>query len=246
VARNIDRKELKNPDQFVTFWTRLATMSASHRKMVIGALVALIVAGLGIWGGSNLVGKRTAENSRAFARIERVANAAPLPATGEAPKGLADDGLPHFKTDKERLEAALKEADAFLAAHGSSPLADEAYLLKAKYLMALNKPADALVIYQTKLGNLDRRLQFLAQEGLGYALEATNQIDQALTAFQALADQSGDGFYKDRALFHKARLLANKGTPKEAEKIYREILEKTPATPLRQEINDRLATLEGK
>lgn len=248
MARNIDRKELKNPDQFVSFWTRIAAQIGSHRAVVIGGLAGLIVVGLAIWGGGNFMTKRSAETSREFARIEKVAGAGLLPATGEAPKDLADDGLPHFKTEQERLEAALKEADTFLGKHGGSSLEDEALLLKAKYLMALGKPQEALPIYQGKLGSLDKRLAFLAQEGLGYALEATGQTDAAITAFGALADQAAGagGFYKDRGLFHKARLLEKKGTPKEAEKLFREILEKTPTTSLRQEINDRLAVLEGK
>jgi tetratricopeptide (TPR) repeat protein len=247
VARNIDRKELKNPDQFVTLATRVGGQIGAHRAAVIGAVGGLIVLGFAIWGGLAFMKSRSEKSSAAFARIEKVASADLLPATGEAPK--TDDGLPHFKTDQERLEAALKEADAFLGAHGGSKLKDEALLLKAKYLMALNRPTDALPIYQGQLGSLDQRLRFLAQEGLGYALEGAGQIDGAIAAFDTLASEAAGqgGFYKDRALFQKARLLEKKGTPKDAEKLFREILDKAPPTsPLREEINARLAALEGK
>jgi tetratricopeptide (TPR) repeat protein len=246
VARNIDRKELKNPDQFVSFWTRIAASIRSHKSGVIGGVVVLVVASLGVWGTSTIITKKAADTSRAFARIEHIASADLLPATGEAPK--TDDGLPHFKTEDARIEAALKEADSFLAAHGGSNLKEEALLLKAKYLMALGRAQEALPIYQSQLGTLDSRLRFLAQEGLGYALEATGQTDAALTAFGTLADdaQSAGGFYRDRALFNKARLLEKKGSSKDAGKLLHEILDKTPTTPLREEINDRLAALEGK
>jgi tetratricopeptide (TPR) repeat protein len=244
VTRNIDRKDLKNPDQFVSFWTRLGASVGSHRVLLIGGLVGALALGFGTWGVAAVMTKKAAQVSREFARIEKVATADLLPASGEAPK--TDDGLPHFKTDKERLEAALKEADSFIAARGGSKLKDEALLLKAKYLMALGRAQEALPIYQGQLGSLDKRMQFLAQEGLGYALEATGQVDAAITAFGALADQADGGFYRDRALFHKARLLEKKGTPKDAEKLFREILEKTPTTPLSEEIKDRLAALEGK
>jgi tetratricopeptide (TPR) repeat protein len=248
VARNIDRKELKNPDQFVSFWTRVGAFIGTHRLTVLGGAAALVVLGFGIWGVSTLMTKKSADVSRAFARIDKVASADLLPATGEPPKEQAEDGLPHFKTEQERLQAAIKEADTFIGAHGGSELKDEALLLKAKYLMALGKPTEALPIYQGQLGSLDKRLHFLAQEGLGYALEASGQIDAAMTAFAELATEAdaAGGFYKDRALFHKARLLQQKGTAKDAEKLYREILEKTPTTPLKDEINNRLAALEGK
>jgi hypothetical protein len=251
VARNIDRKDLKNPDQFVSFWTKFGAYVGANRKAIIAGVAAALVVGLGSWIGSNMMAKKAATVSRDFARIERIATAELLPASGEAPKTEApkpDDGLPHFKTDQLRLEAALHEADTFLGAHGSSSLADEAMVLKAKYLMSLDRAKEALPIYQGLQSALDRRLRFLAQEGLGYALEATGQTDAALTAFNSMADdaQNAGGFYKDRALYHKARLLEKKGSGKDAQKLLHEILDKTPTTPLREEINDRLAALEGK
>jgi tetratricopeptide (TPR) repeat protein len=246
VARNIDRKELKHPDQFVSFWTHVAAFVSAHRMALVAGLGGAIVIGVAAWGVTNLLARRAATVSRDFARIEKVATADLLPATGEAPK--SDDGLPHFKTEEARVEAALKQADTFLGAHGGSGLADEALLLKAKYLMALNRAPEALAIYQSKLGAVDSRLRFLATEGLGYALEATGQTDAALAAFTQLAADAEKeaGFYRDRALYHKARLLEKKGSSKDAGKLFHEILDKTPTTPLREEINDRLAALEGK
>jgi tetratricopeptide (TPR) repeat protein len=252
VTRHLDRKQLKNPDQFVSFWTRVAAVVSARRVLVIASAVGILALGLGIWGTTVLVTKRAARASYDFGRIERIASADLLPATGEATKPPpTDDGLPHFKTEQERMEAALKEADAFIASHSGSRLKDEAQLLKAKYLLAMGKPNDAIPLYRELLGGgLDSRLRFLAEEGHGYALEASGQVDAAITAFGTLADeaQKSGGFYRDRALFNKARLLQNKGgsSVKDAEKLLREILEKTPTTPLREEINDRLATLEGK
>jgi hypothetical protein len=246
VARNIDRKELKNPDQFVTFWGRVGAYINQHRLKVIGGAAALVVVGFGSWGVSALMAKKAAENSLAFSRIEKIANAELLPEKGEPNK--KDDGLPHFKTEQARLEAALKEVDTFLGAHGSSNLKDEALLLKARYLLALGKTSESLAIYKDQLSGVDQRLRFLAREGLAYAQEAAGQIDDALATFTALADdaQNAGGFYRDRALFSKARLLQQKGSAKDAQKLLHEILEKTPTTPLREEINDRLATLENK
>jgi tetratricopeptide (TPR) repeat protein len=246
VARNIDRKELKNPDQFVSFWTHVGTFLNANRKKVLAAVGGVLVLGVAAWVLSSVLSQRAAETSAAFARIEKVANADLLPATGEAPK--TDDGLPHFKTEDARFEGALKEADAFLSKHGGSDFKEEALLLKAKFLLALGKNSEALAIYQGQLGGVDSRLRFLAHEGLGYALEASGQTDAAIAAFGALADESqaAAGFYRDRALFNKARLLEKKGSSKDAEKLFRDILQQTPTTPLKEEINDRLAALEGK
>jgi hypothetical protein len=249
VARKIDRKQLKSPDQFVSFWTHAGAFVAARKQVVLGTVLALLVGGLGTWGLATWLTRRAAQASQVFSRIERIASADLLPATGEAPKGSPDDGLPHFKTEQERLEAALKEADAFLSSHSGSRLRGEAQLLRAKFLLGLGKAGDAVTTYQTLLGgSLDGRLRFLAGEGLGYALEAAGQDDKAIAAFGALAEeaQQSGGFYRDRALYSKARLLEKKGSGKEAGKLFKEILDRSPTTPLREEINDRLAALEGK
>lgn len=246
MARQIDRKELKNPDQFVSFWSEAGAAAAQNARAIALAVGALLVIGIAAWGASRFMAARGQAASAEFARIERIANAELIPA-GDAAKTF-DDGLPHFKTNQERVEAAVKEADTFIGKHGGSALKDEAQLLKAKYLLILGKASEAATLYQAVQGSLDPRLRFLAQEGLAYAHEAEGQLDKAVAAFGALADQAQNagGFYRDRALFHKARLLEKKGDAKQAEAAYKEILEKAPTSALRDEVTNRLATLEKK
>ena len=136
-----------------------------------------------------------------------------LPADGSPAK---EDSLPHFKTDKERLEAALKEVDGFLSAEPHSPLRREAQLQKAGLLLDLQRPDEAIPIYSDVLGShLDGNLKFIAQEGLGYAYEAKGDLDQALAAFTKLAGDNPKGFYHDRSLYHQARIAERKGNPAE-------------------------------
>ena len=240
------QKELKAPDQFVSFWGKAGTWIGERRQVVLIGLAGALAAMALIWGLGVYFAKRSEEASAGFGRISRIANAPLVPETGEAPK--FDDGLPHFKTEKERLEAALKEADTFLGAHGAGKLRDEALLLKARLLMSLQRPAEALAIYNEIATALDERLRFLAREGQGFAQEATGQVDKAIATFDALAAEAkaSGNFLRDRALYNKARLLELKGAPKDAEKTYREILAEVPASSLKDEINDRLAVLEGK
>lgn len=238
-------KELKAPDQFVTFWSKVGAAASARKQMVLGGVVALLATVAIVWAVQVFLAGRAAEESQAFARIHAVATASLLPEGGAAP--AADDKLPHFKTEKERLEAALKEADGFISGRGSR-LRDEALLLKARYLMALGRAADAVPIYSQLTGSLDERLWFLAQEGLAYAHEAAGQADKALESFGQLAERAKarGNFMRDRALYNRARLLEQKGAAKEAEKVYREILSELPQSTLKDEINDRLAVIGGK
>ena len=55
-----------------------------------------------------------------------------------------------------------------------------------------------------------------------------------------------EGFYKDRALYHQARIAELRSNPADATRIYHEVLDKNPTTSLREEITNRLASLEMK
>jgi len=261
VSKNISKKELKQPDQFVSFWTRFSAKAGQflneRRKPVligIGGLAGVVTATV-IYG--ELHERSAMQASQALSHVERVATADLIPADGTAPK---EDGLPHFKTDKERLEGALKEVDAFMTANPRNPLRREAELQKAGLLLDLQRPEEAIPLYTEILASrLDKHLRFLAQEGLAYAYEAKGDLDQAAAAFAKLGEgdsgpadsKGGEGagnapFYRDRSLYHQGRIAERKGNPAQAVKLYKEVLEKTPQSPLRDEITNRLAVLESK
>jgi len=245
-------KELKKPDEFVSFWTHLGTKISENRRKVIAMVVTAAVVVAASWGVMGYQASQAAKATAAFARIERLATAELLPekVDAKAPAAKAEeDQVPRFKTEKERLEAAIKEADAFVAAFGRDGLGRKALLGKAGRLLAVGQPGEAATIYETlAAGETDPSLRAVEQEGAAAASEAAGKLDDALRAYTALADSSqrGGTFYLDRALFAKARILERQGKGKDAEQILREILTKVPKTPLRQQIDDRLAILAEK
>jgi tetratricopeptide (TPR) repeat protein len=251
VARRF-QKELKKPDEFVSFWTRFGQKIAEHRRKVIVLLVTVALIVGAAWGVTWYRAEQAAKATAALARIERVATAELLPEKADdkaKPASPEEAQVPRFKTEKERLEAAIKEADAFVAAFGSEGLGRKALLGKAGRLLALGQPAEAARLYETlAAGETDPNLRAVEQEGAAAASEAAGKLDDALRAYTQLADSSqrGGSFYLDRALFAKARILEQQGKGKDAEQALREILSKVPKTPLRQQIDDRLAVLTEK
>jgi tetratricopeptide (TPR) repeat protein len=250
------QKELKKPDEFVSFWTHLGQVVAEHRRKVIVLVVTVAFIVGAAWGVTWYRADQAARATAAFARIERVGTADLLPEKADdsakpaKPEKPAEEGqVPRFKTEKERIEAAIKEADAFVAAFGNEGLGRKALLSKAGRLLALGQPAEAARIYEMLAGNeTDPGLRAVAEEGAAAASEAAGKLDDALRAYTQLADSSqrGGSFYLDRALFAKARILEQQGKGKDAEQVLREILSKVPKTPLRQQIDDRLAVLTEK
>src|SRR5206468_465905 len=100
----------------------------------IGVLAGVVTATV-IYG--QIQERAAARSSQALERVAKIATADLLPADGSPAK---DDSLPHFKTDKERLEAALKEVEGFLSAEPHNPLRREAELQKAGLLLDLQRP----------------------------------------------------------------------------------------------------------
>ena len=149
----------------------------------------------------------------------------------------------------ERLEAAVKEADSFIATYGEDGLGRDALMGKAARLVQLGKAKDAVAIYERLLpGEASPDGKLLLQEGLATAQEASGNLDEAVRLFDQLATDSArsGNFLLDQALFSKARILEKQGKAKDAEKALRALLEKSPKTPLRQQVDDRLALLSEK
>jgi tetratricopeptide (TPR) repeat protein len=259
VAKGISKKELKelrHPDEFVTFWTRAgewaSRFASEQRRALIAAGTALVTVVVGFIVFSNVAERRATQATETLVRIEKLA-AADLrpdgaPATNADGTPVTDDDVPRFKTDKERAEAALKELDTFLAESGN-PLKDEGRLERGPLLLELGRAPEAIDTYQQVLADsLDPRLVFLAHEGLGYAQEQKGDLDAATATFAKLDDDAaalkGSGFYADRALYHKARIAELRGNADDAKKLYKEVLDKNPTTSLRDDITNRLAVLE--
>ena len=248
-------KELKQPDEFVSFWTHFGAKLARHRRKVIATVVSAALALAAGWGVVSYRNAQAAKATEALARIERIASADLLPekpaenAKAEKPEKVDEDSVPRFKTEQERLEAAIKEADAFVATFGGEGLGRKALFGKAGRLLALGKSSDAAAIYGTLAANEPNpELRAMEQEGSAAASEAAGKLDDALRSYSALADESQrtGSFYLDRALFAKARILEKQGKGKDAEQVLRDILTKVPKTSLRSQIDDRLAVLGEK
>jgi len=258
VAKGISKKELKQPDEFVSFWTHAAEraqrFAAERRRALLIGSTMLVTVVVGSVIVSNISESRAKKASEELARIERLA-AADLrpdgaPATNPDGTPKPDDGVPHFKTDKERAEAALKQLDAFVASSGN-PLRTEGRLERGPLLLALGRAPEAISSYEEILsGRLDDRLRFLAHEGLGYAQEQKGDLAAALASFEKLTEDAAvfkeGGFFKERAAYHKARIAELRGNAEDAKKLYKEVLDRNPTSSLRDEITNRLAVLELK
>jgi tetratricopeptide (TPR) repeat protein len=250
VAKRYTRKELRKPDEFVTFWQHAyEQLQLSSRPILVGLGMAVLIIGAQA-AFSQRSTRNQAEASRLLSRAERMYASELGTDDDPAKKALAqaqgEDDLPKFKTSEERRSATLGELDTLIGKHGGTGAARQGELVRGGVLYDAGRYDEAIKAYGDFLARegTDNRLRFLAREGRGYAYEAKGDLQAALDEFKKLERESE--VYKDRAQFHQARILEKKGDAKAATDLYKSILEKSPTSAMRDEISNRLAALEAR
>lgn len=152
-------------------------------------------------------------------------------------KGKADsrgiiDPSPIFKTDEERLNAALKDYDEAAAERPSAAPAAFAQLGKGGVLLELGKYDEALAAYESARTSpasaQNDILRAGALEGIGLAREGKNDLDGAQKAFEELQQVAG---YEPLAMYQRARIKDRAGDKAGAKELLNKVFEKLGPPP---------------
>jgi tetratricopeptide (TPR) repeat protein len=226
--------------------------------LVVLAGVILVVVGLAVYTTlqHRKAGEATYELGRLFAVVgARVDEAGPQIDLVDPTLDLTQPAPADYKTFSDRTAAALELSQKLDL--GSSALANDAELVLAALLYDAGKHDEAIAAYRKFLeAAQDAFLSGQAREGIGYALEAkalaqtdatarNSGLDEALAAFRQIASGEKQPLYPV-ALYHQARLTALKGDRPAAIDLFKKALENGAPPRLSDEINNRLALLEGK
>jgi predicted negative regulator of RcsB-dependent stress response len=144
----------------------------------------------------------------------------------------------------EGYEKAAAELRSFQEEYPNTEASKIASLYEGDLLARLGKHAEAEQKFSAYVDSAkpDDALLFFALEGLGYAQEAQNELDEAAKTFDRLA--TSQPFYKDYGLKHKGRILEEKGDTQGAIAAYQSIVEMEPASPLKPFAETRLKALQ--
>lgn len=244
------KTQIPQRDEFVSFWQRAYDVISPYGRPIAiggGALLVMLAA---IWTTDRFFVVRKQNATEMLGRVLRVYQAELLAEETKPeeakPKDAKDADVPRFKTAKERAEAALAEIDKLNKEAGSASAAESAQLVRAGALFDLGRYADAEAAYRSFLDQVSKndKLALVAREGIGLSMEAQGKLDAALSSYQDMEKNGGDA-YRDRAQFAQARVIAKKGDKKKAFDMYKQILDKSPTTPLREEIQAKQAQLAG-
>jgi predicted negative regulator of RcsB-dependent stress response len=241
------RKQRTAPeDEFVSFWDKVFKKAEPYARpaAIVAVTAAVLVAA--VWGFTTFSEHKQQVATEDFGRAVRIYDAELL-TDAEPPKPIEEENpIPRFKTEKERADATLKALDEFDAKHKSSGTAHEAKLFRAGVYFDQGRLDDASAAYSKFLEDTHPSpLVSVAREGLGLCKEQQGKLDDALSDYKQLEPKTGD-YYRDRALWDQARVLQKKGDKKAAADKLKELVAKTPASPLKDEAQNQIAQLEGQ
>jgi tetratricopeptide (TPR) repeat protein len=239
------RKQRQAPqDEFVGFWDKLFRKAEPYARAIgITAVTAGVLIAL-VWGVMSWMEKKSQSATEAFGHAVRIYEAE-LQTGDEPAKTDEENPVPRFKTEKERAEATLKELDEFDKKYARSSTADEATLFRGGVYYDMGRVDDAAAAYEKFIKSAHPSpLLLAAKEGLGLCREQQGKLDEALAVYQELEPKTGD-FYRDRALWDEARVWQKKGDKKKAAERLKELVAKTPTSPLKDEAQTQIAQLEG-
>ena len=147
-----------------------------------------------------------------------------------------------YESNTQKWEAVYKSADAALKNHEGGDLGVSAAYSKASAAYQLGKYEEAVGLYKRVIK--DERaasLKPFATLAMAMSLAGKGDVDAASSTFDELA--ALDDAYKPMAHYHKARVLESAGKSKEAKEAYHKLLEETPETTYKSDVERRLATM---
>lgn len=215
--------------------------------VLIGAVVVAAAIGGGIWWTGHRAETR-AEGTRLLAQPVAWRSRGRIIDVDAVMKDRKRPPPVPIARDQAELD---RNVDGALAALGASEQAQAVtlgLLVRGATAMERGDFAGGQAAYEeflTKVGS-DHPLAFLATEGIAAAREAQGDLDGALAQFDKLAGAVGD-FYRDQALWHKARLLESAGRNDEALEVYKQYATEYPldkASIARAQVRERLGELD--
>ena len=237
--------ETAQPDQFQKsagagldyLRDRRRPLFAAGAVIIGGALIGILV----MWLFSN-----TREKSGD--KLSWISDAAARPVDKEGvivpERRTGRDPLPRFNSEAEKQKLLLDEWKKFQQEH-SGDAATTAKLAEAAILFDQASYPAATSGFENFVNSADASAGVLAitRENLAYTLEAQNNLDGAIAAFQSIYRDDPKGFYADAGRFHVARLLEKKGDKDKAITEYKAIVTDFSASSATQEAEQRLRAL---
>jgi predicted negative regulator of RcsB-dependent stress response len=230
--RRLTHKDIKQPDQFITFSVQALTWAKSRvMYMLAGTLGVVVIIGLIIgWNVWQAQRQRTAE-------VLLYEALRPLKTDDRASGGVTAE------TEKQVLEQLQRLTRDYRATPAAAMAAwhlGHLHYKQGDYTAALTAYEQAR---QWLPEGHDLFMPRLITLNIGYAQEARGHCDQAITSYEAVAQSAAEWLHGE-AFLSIGRCYEKTGAPAKALAAYDQALSKTTISgAIRQQLEDRQAAL---
>lgn len=225
--RKITRKEIKEPDEFITLWSRILAFAVAHKREALYGMVGFlfVVLLLSAW--------------RAYSRNQEARASALLCEAQEAlsPKSGSAVAEPE-------AERAVSTLENLLSTYPRTRSAQTGRLMLADLKYRQGDYEKAMEIYRSYLdrGHRTAELTGLAWEGIAYCQEGQGKYEEAIASYRKAAETQ-PSYYPGWALLGLGRCLEKTGKAEEAEEVYRKLLADYPQHPKAREVEALLSKI---
>ena len=224
-TKKISRKELKQPDEFISFWGRTIEFAQLHRREILIGISAAAVVALLVWAVSAHSRKRQEKASDLVTQAQSL-----LP----SPLGMQAGEVEAGKSARnpEATNQAIGILEDVVENYGGTKASGVARLLLGRVYYEEADYDKAIAMYETFLKGKNRKVELkaMAWEGLAYSYEAKKDYAEALRCYEKLS-QMDLANVKGWALMGLARCYEQLGELEKALGAYRELLADQPQHP---------------
>ncbi len=206
------KKELEQPDEFLSLSSRLIQLSMAHKEKLLGGVTAVVVLCVLILGYRYFSARAEAKAVEMLSKETSRYNEA------MTSKGPA-----------EALQAVQEQFNLLIDKHGGTMAGKIARIKLADMLFKAGQYDQAIQHFQEAGKNFSAipSLQDVVNNGLGCAYEAKGDLPKALEYFQLVADNK-EGTIQDEALFHLGIIHAEMGDKEKSRAAFKAIIDNHP------------------
>jgi len=219
------RHELKETDEITSSLHKFTELAYERKKEIIAAGAALLIIIVAVAGWRLYSANR---NAAAQTQLSHAINA-------------YND--PNIKSDKERYEKALAEAQKTHDSYRSLPAGAIAQYYMAMSQEGLGDTAKAVENLQQVVQNSDQQIAGVAKFGLAGIYKKHGELQKAEDLYKQIYEKGG--FSKSAAVFELAKLSEAGNKIDDAKNYYQKIVSEFPDSPFRQDADQALKRLGG-
>jgi len=242
VGTQASRKDLKGPDEFISFTQQTLSWLMAHKIQVIGAIAGVSVLAIAISGWAWYSQVAGGKASAAFAKAMKIMDAPILSKSNN--ENLPED-VKAYPSEDDKFKAARTEFESVMSRFkGTKVSALSAYFYGecSQRMGDHPKAVDYFKKYIDEAGKSADLTPF-AIEGIGISLEAQGKSEDAIKEYQKLTTDKLYKEFTDRGIYYLARLEQKSGKLESAARMLREIEDKYPKSIFIQDVQKLLEQL---